>query len=720
MSVTRYFSGFSLSAIQNRILRDSSVSFSRSLVTACRFWLAANSIWATLIVVACVTVAMRLRIINSWPFIGFAILLSAVLVFRELWNSNRCVDRMSAKTLLILIFGVGSTGLLLWPCLTKGAFVSMTGDTFFYSAFGQYLTDHHRGIEFGLVPIDQYATLLSETRFGTASVLGFLSVLLHLTIPSALPIYIFIVLLNIFSGFVILCRRFGCNRLLSLAAGLYAVIGGWTPNALNIGGLDNLLFLSLFPFLVVRLELYRFGPKAWAQSLGLSIVAAAVFYAYPEGVTIAGVIFLPFFCASLWSGLYRRGSAWRGYLISTSLILVFTSPHVRLFLTSLLANISIHLSKGAAGIFPGLLSSGILPAMFGLGQEYTGRVCSPHDMVLPIIMLAFIAVGCGGWIRRRRSLIFAFLILIMLALWQGSLLRYDYGLYKILFIGSLIWIPSLFRGGTAVAYFVPKPSQSMAITLGAAIFFNVAFVQRMEQKIPWRDLRPVKWYSDLAELRQKVGTRPVLLVCDNAFDEEYNDFDQNWAVFFLRHVNIKVPAYYGYLGGFDSFMQRAKIPTEPAAFALINGPIEGAVWKNERFSLLELGSQATLIGVQGANGLANVNGKPFVWLSENASRFLIVSKVAQTANFLAWESLTGPSSPENKDRRIRISTGGNVWQEDVSGALSVEVPLKPGLNYLDIASLDSRAVSARSGDHPGAFPLGLWEYRIGNKEEVSN
>ena len=68
----------------------------------------------------------------------------------------------------------------------------------------------------------------------------------------------------------------------------------------------------------------------------------------------------------------------------------------------------------------------------------------------------------------------------------------------------------------------------------------------------------MKLYSDLANLRRKVGNRPVLLVCDKAFAQEYNEFDQEWAVFFLRHVNLKVPEYFGYLGAYDPLMLRAK------------------------------------------------------------------------------------------------------------------------------------------------------------------
>ncbi len=134
-----------------------SLAFSSSFVTSCRFWLAANSIWATLVVAACVTVAMRLRIDRSWPLITLVVFLSAGLVIRELWKS-----KLRINTLLILVLGVASSGFLLWPSLTRGAFVSVTGDTFYYSALGQYLTDHHRGFEFGLAPIDQYATGMSE------------------------------------------------------------------------------------------------------------------------------------------------------------------------------------------------------------------------------------------------------------------------------------------------------------------------------------------------------------------------------------------------------------------------------------------------------------------------------------------------------------------------------------------------------------------------------
>ena len=107
-----------------------SASFSSSFVTSCRFWLAANSIWATLVVAACVTVGCDFGWSTAGPLSLFFIVLSTGLVIRELWKS-----KLRVKTLLILLLGLASTGFPLWPCLIKGAFISVAGDTFFYSYF---------------------------------------------------------------------------------------------------------------------------------------------------------------------------------------------------------------------------------------------------------------------------------------------------------------------------------------------------------------------------------------------------------------------------------------------------------------------------------------------------------------------------------------------------------------------------------------------------------
>ena len=201
-------------------------------------------------------------------------------------------------------------------------------------------------------------------------------------------------------------------------------------------------------------------------------------------------------------------------------------------------------------------------------------------------------------------------------------------------------------------------------------------------------------------------------MCEKAFAQEYNEFDQQWAVYFLRHINLKVPEYFGYLEAGGWLMPRAKSTSEPAAFLLVNKRIEGTLWNNQRFSLLELPVQAKLVDVQAPHGLEHVNGKPFVWLGNNATRFLIVSKIAQLATFSAEGCLTGASDPEDKDRQIRISISDHVWLADVSGVVSAQVPLKPGLNFLDITRRDASTGSAQGNGDTNSLPLGLWDFRI--------
>ena len=254
----------------------------------------------------------------------------------------------------------------------------------------------------------------------------------------------------------------------------------------------------------------------------------------------------------------------------------------------------------------------------------------------------------------------------------GLLVKDDYGLYKILFIGSLIWLP--FPGRNNRGKFGAKANSAIfAVTLGTIIFFGGALALRMEQqeKIPFRQVIPMKLYSDLAGLRHRVGSRPVLLVCDYIFDRESAWFDQDWA-FFLRRVNLGILKYIGLYPEVGPSMRQAKSFIEPAAFVLVNGPIEGAIWKNERFSLFELTDQAKLIGVgttvslaafakldwfQAPNDLELPNGKPFVWLGNNATRFLIVSKQGADRKFFCVGISSRPGLPQDRDRHLRISIG---------------------------------------------------------------
>ena len=105
------------------------------------------------------------------------------------------------------------------------------------------------------------------------------------------------------------------------------------------------------------------------------------FYAYPEGLAVAGLIFLAFFCHSVWSGIWRRGRAWRRYLISASLVLVLICWYAPEFSTALFGHLfGQALPRLLNGqIFPGLISPRFLPAIFGLARSI--RVSSAQLMI---------------------------------------------------------------------------------------------------------------------------------------------------------------------------------------------------------------------------------------------------------------------------------------------------------------------------------------------------
>ena len=282
-----------------------SASFSSSFVTSCRFWLAANSIWATLVVAACVTVAMRLRMVDGWPFIFFFIFLSTGLVIRELWKS-----KLRVKTLLILLLGLASTGFPLWPCLIKGSFISVAGDTFGYAAFGQYLVDHHRGLEFGLSPIDQFGATLSETHFGTASILSFLSVLFHSTTAEAvLQSRISVAASASFSSsFVTSCR------FLLAANSIWAtlIVAACIPVAMRLRMVNGWPFIAFFIFLsaglVIR-ELWKSKLRVKTLLILILGLAGAGFLLWPclIGGAFVSVAGDPFFY-SCFRSIRRRSS----------------------------------------------------------------------------------------------------------------------------------------------------------------------------------------------------------------------------------------------------------------------------------------------------------------------------------------------------------------------------------------------------------------------------
>ena len=136
------------------------------------------------------------------------------LVIRELWKS-----KLRVKTLLILILGLAGTGFLLGPCLIEGAFVSVTGDTLFIVhsvSMSSIITGDSQMVCRRSINMETYSW-----KFGLVqrSVLRVFFGPFSFQHSGSLPIFTFIVLFNIFSGFVVLGRDSAATGYLALRQG---------------------------------------------------------------------------------------------------------------------------------------------------------------------------------------------------------------------------------------------------------------------------------------------------------------------------------------------------------------------------------------------------------------------------------------------------------------------------------------------------------------------
>jgi hypothetical protein len=152
--------------------------------------------------------------------------------------------------------------------------------------------------------------------------------------------------------------------------------------------------------------------------------------------------------------LNQRKLKYYGFLFVGVLLLI--EPYAATFIDFLRGQFALSGQAGhhpypGEGYFPGLLTSHVISGIFALGGEalygqYPAAIPNVFGMIIATVLLFLLLGGVIGWRKRNRALIISLIVVICLAFWQGFLNRYDYGLYKILLIGSVIWVPCVFTG----------------------------------------------------------------------------------------------------------------------------------------------------------------------------------------------------------------------------------------------------------------------------------
>jgi len=482
-----------------------------------------NALFSSLVLALCVsaTVGLPLCHVSWWILVGFAI--PTVVANRKHFRLRLRLRSIMAIMVanVAIVFTVG-------PNSFRGFFPSRTIDTWVYASIGQYLTDYVQGSQLGLPAIDQFSSFYSETRFGTPSLLGFLSVVFHLNTASALLLMILISLANGLLGFWLLTSLLGAGDLIALGSGVFFVLFGWTSDAIKIGNLDNLLFLSLSGTFVARMILIVRGCRSWQALAAFTINLAALFYCYPEGFVLTSVIMIPF---TIRIGLF----AWRadrqlrrGLIAVVAATLALAAP----YLPTWIAFLSIQLSgmnavsRAGGELFPGLLSWNFLPALLGLGQEFPGTAMSLQSVILVVGAAILCVPGVLSLRSWRIAVGSALSIALGLGVLQGVYLRYDYGLYKIIFLSSVLWIPAIFVG---VHGLIRNLEANKRFVVGAAscVFLQSCFLlEKFENRgaNPYETKKKIKPYEQIQYLGRITREQPVVLDCKN-------DFEYRWGLF---------------------------------------------------------------------------------------------------------------------------------------------------------------------------------------------
>jgi hypothetical protein len=581
-----------------------------------------------------------------------------------------------------------------------------SADTANYVSLAQYYFRYADGTDGGLSPIDQYASIYSGTRFASPAILGIFAQFSGADFGLALLPFSGLLLMNVFAGFTILARNLRCYAPISIAAGVFAVLLGWVPNILYAGSLDNLLFLALLPFLIVRLSLIPSGTTNVRSILALGVCGAAAVYAYPEGIALGMVIFLPVFLGILrLSGRRRFGYMKLG--LAAVITLAFVLPYARTFFPFIFRQIHVatHLRVGD-NIFPGLSTSSFLPAVFAFGEEFAGVGRHSRDTLLAIVLILLIVGGLIRWCRRNRTFAWAFFVFLCVSFWQSVLSHYSYGFYKVLTVGSILIIPAIFAGVEEVYFRCTGMFRRAGPLVLACVLsgFVASVVWRNFDFTPKRFRVSLEPYSDLRNLGAVTQGAPVSLMCDN-------DFDQTWALTYLGDQ----PQEVRFKRGIELFpaMMRAKKANTAVKFFLVNRKMEGALWTNSKFWLVPISKEsAPVVAVDSPNGIEEVQGAALAWLSDRPTSFIIDSLRDGPATLWAKKVRMSSTQPVDSIRTVILRDASGRSEHEVNDAFYACISLNKGLNRVELSCEDKPTIKQLPSGHTRPLLLGLEDYQV--------
>lgn len=541
-----------------------------------------------------------------------------------------------------------------WPQCNVRSSVSSSYDSWNYALFGRHLWEQSRDI-ISPILIDQKVRGLQYTRYAASSLLAVFSTFTTPGDPASATLLLsFACCLCLFLSIIYLCRSLGFIDPVSVIAGLLCVAIGWTENSVVVANLDNLVFLPLFTALIALIINYaRSANSLRQQCLPIVILSSACIFTYPEGFALGMVLAAPLLVHFLKILACRRD--WRTFVIIVVSTFFITAPYLPIgsrFLVGQMLTTKEALRPGE-GYFPGIIRLSSFPsAIWALGGEYsTNATWHWGAFLISVLLFLLLVVGGHSLLRQYTWFVAAGIPLVALVAWL-EFARYDYGIYKVLFMGSFWFFPLIATGLHVVAVcFSPR---RLAIGVFAFALTIVVWFVRDDFKVS-RISRCgcVNNMSDLASLKFVATNQSVLLDIGDVFS-------QLWALYYLRDVAVRLQDSTDLADPIRSlvtFSNSARV--FPLLGRLQRGAVADSVWTNGSFSVVE-SREAAITGVQESsrwddNDKRRSRLPETLWLGSNPIS-LEVSVPETNSYLLRGEFIIGSRINGPRPHIVQIST----------------------------------------------------------------
>lgn len=561
-----------------------------------------------------------------------------------------------------------------------GGYIATTHpDAWSYVAFGDYLLHYPRMTHGGLSPLHQWAFVLSETRYVSASELAWLSAITRegdtqAAFGLALTLTTFIMAAACAGAASVL-------RLPSWLALLVGVIGGagnWVTNAILVSNLDNLQVLSCLPAIaVLGLDTTR-TPTAGRVAL-VALLATGALYTYPELAIVSLCCGTLFFAKKFSTQPLRRSVVC--LCACAAIVAVAITPFAR----QIVAFFLVQLGSGMTGqarpaelVFAGLLDQSRWPAaLWGLGPETSTTAATWWAGLAGTAVSLLFLLGLGRLAIERQTAALGTLAVLAAGfgvfVWR---LTYGYGAYKFILLGWWLVCVALAFGidsSRRVHRAAPLVATIIAVT---ALWASATRATREAITAPEPEMRA---FRALGGAAFAAGGAPIAVAVEDATAA-------HWATYFLRTVPMQLVSSIGYLAlpHVQPAMVEAKtVPWTALRLLLTDATDKGPflehqnrwtpLWGNKSYTLWDTGDAGWAVAWKIDNGYPHSANPDVVWIADQPVTIVATANSDGVLRIRADLATTRPLSAEDLPVRVRSDDGFNR---------ECEWPLRQGVNLL--------------------------------------